>query len=260
MPPTSPPRTFSRQALRQLDELAEQEFGIPTLVLMENAAAALARVCLAQGGLKPGDAVVVVCGGGSNGGDGLAAARHLDNAGCNPRPLLLRRVDDLRGDAAVNGRIARAMGLPLVEPPPGGWTHESLRPAFAHAAAGARVLVDAVLGTGADRPVEASSPAGLAVALINAWRAGRNAAVHTAARAVVAADLPSGMDADTGRGLVGTSGDCVRADFTVTFTGHKRGFAAPGAAAFTGGVVVADVGAPRNLVERLADPLAPDGG
>ena len=166
---------------------------------------------------------LILCGGGNNGGDGYALARHLHNAGWQVAVAAAKPVDALDGDAAVNARVAAKMGI-VISPA----TPERV------ADSGARLLVDALLGTGLTRP-----PRQDAAALIRA--------VNAHAAPTLAVDVPSGLDCDAGRPL-GPAADCVRATLTVTFVAEKVGF--PRAAEWLGEVVVAGIGCPRVAIER----------
>ena len=206
-----------------MDRICAEDFGLPTIVLMENAARALFD-CVADvlGGRTPAR-VLVVCGGGNNGGDGYAVARHLGNAGHDVTILAAKPADEFDGDAAVNARVAEKMSLPIL-------------PATADriAASDADVIVDALLGSGLTSP-----PRPDAAALIRAMNA------HPAR--VVSADVPSGLDGDVGRPL-GDDEDCVRADATVAFVAERVGFEE--AQAWLGRVVVGDIGCPREAIDR----------
>jgi len=197
---------------RALDEWAIGQLGMPGLDLMERAGFGLAEAC-AQA--RPGP-IVVVCGGGNNGGDGLVAARLLREQGRETRVLLLGDPDQLRGDARTN--LERLPGAPT-EP------FESSR------LEGAACIVDAILGTGfAGAPRE---PAAGAITAVNA-AAARGAAV-------VACDVPSGVDASTGEVL----GPAVEADWTVTFHAAKPGLCVAPGKRHAGIVTVVDIGIPR---------------
>lgn len=241
--------TFTREGVRRLDSAARDEFAIPTIVLMENAAFALERACLGElaattppGAHSPARTALILCGPGNNGGDGLALARRLHNAGVRVGVALSHPAERAKGDARTNLEIVRRMGLPL----------ETVSPAEAGGAldamcvrlGGPALLVDALLGTGADRAPEA--PIDAMIAWLNARRA-----AHTSGR-VVAVDIPSGLDCDTGVPLAGAG--AVRADLTVTLAGLKVGFRNPASREFTGRIVVGDIGAPRELLERFAMP------
>jgi NAD(P)H-hydrate epimerase len=166
--------------------------------------------------------VAVVCGPGSNGGDGLAAARHLANRGIDVRLHLALPADAYRdgSDAATNLAIVRAMGIAVAE---GG----SLgRPAL---------VIDALLGTGLSRDVR--DPLRAAILEINA-----------AGCPVLAVDVPSGLDANTGRVL----GAAVRATVTATMVAPKVGFRLLDGPAHVGDVVIVDIGVPPAVVRRVA--------
>jgi NAD(P)H-hydrate epimerase len=220
---------FTREALRELDRRAVEEFHIPILVLMENAGRAVAEVARRQ--LKKEGRALILAGPGNNGGDGLVTARHLHNAGVPVRVLLLAARDRYEGAAGVQLKIVDAMKL-AVEVLSAG--HAALRDWIVESSPG-DLIIDALFGTGLSRPVE-----GLAAEVIKA----ANSARHP----ILAVDIPSGMDCDTGM-AVGAGGPVIKAVETVSFCGLKKGFAT--AAAWTGKVTVADIGAPRELLEKL---------
>lgn len=225
-------RTLTRADVREIDRLATAEFGLDGVVLMENAGANAAALLSGLGVAGP---VVIACGRGNNGGDGFVIARHLDAAGHPVRLLLAAAPGAYEGDAAVNLRVAERSGLPiacLADADEEGWRR---------AASGAAWLVDALLGTGCVGPPR--GPAAAAIEAINLSRAAAGAALVR----VLAVDLPSGLDADTGV----AAGGCIRADVTATFVAAKAGFANPAAAAFTGAVHMLGIGAPGSLLRRF---------
>lgn len=223
-------RSLSRAEVREVDRRAIEDYGVPGVVLMENAGAGTARLLESLG---VGGPVAVACGKGNNGGDGFVIARHLDLAGHAVRLLLACRPEEVRGDAAVNLRIAERSGLTIE------CLADGDQAAWEVAVAGADWIVDALLGTGAS-----GTPMGAIAAAIGAINAGR----ARGGTRVLAVDLPSGLDCDTGT----AAGACVRADATATFVARKRGFDAAGAAAFTGDVHVIGIGAPRAVLEAGA--------
>lgn len=231
--------TYTREALRRIDRIAVEELGIPSIVLMENAARGLAEVAREYAQSEHATGYVILAGPGSNGGDGLAAARHL--AGELPLEIIAAfEADCARGDAAVHYRIATAMGVPI--------THageSDAAPLLARAitrAGGRPLIIDALLGTGLTGPAR-----GAAAALIAALEGARGRCAAT-----VSADVPSGLDADTGEPL----GPCVRATATVSFVGVKAGFLMPPALPWIGTVHCRGIGAPLPLVRRLGVPRA----
>jgi NAD(P)H-hydrate epimerase len=226
---------FTRDQVRRVDAEAIERYGIPGIVLMENASRPLAQQALAMldGSKHRRTAkVLIICGGGNNGGDGFAAARHLHNAGLDTTVVLMRPADSYRGDAATNLNICSAMALNLIE-------------AAADPVAALQQLpehdlvIDGLLGTGLTSDVR--PPLDAVIDWINQQSA-----------PVLAIDIPSGLDCDTGAPL----GCAVRADATVTFVGIKAGFTQPGAAAYTGRVIVGDIGVPRQLIESLGEPAS----
>lgn len=221
-------RPLSRAEVRSLDARAADELGLPTLVLMENAGRGAADWLRAR--LTPDARVVIVCGPGNNGGDGGVVARHLDGWGFDVRVLWFARADRLSADAATQHAILDRSGIVqmMID---GSIDATRLDALFA----GADWLVDALLGTGLTRPAEGA----LAEVI---------AALNRSGRPILALDLPSGLDADTGRPL----GVAVRATATVSFVAPKLGFDWPGGAAtFTGDVHVVDLGLPRRLLGSL---------
>jgi len=215
---------LSRDEVRAIDRRAIEEFGVPGVVLMENAGRAAAEL-LVSFGIHGG--VAICCGKGNNGGDGFVIARHLDNRGAAVRVLLFARSEELTGDAAINYRIIQKARLPIVSMAGEAFDESALRHEFATSA----WVVDALFGTGLSGPVRA--PFDRIISIIN----------DSPAR-VFAVDIPSGLDCDMGLPL----GATVRAEHTVTFVARKKGFAALAARGWLGQVHVADIGAPRGLV------------
>jgi NAD(P)H-hydrate epimerase len=217
-------RSLTRAQARQIDQLAVERYQMPSILLMENAARGVAVVADAMlGKAAGGDGVLILCGGGNNGGDGLAAARHLHNRGYRVQIGLTGDPATYRGDALINWNIIRAMNLPA-----GSLDVARLkddRPAL---------VIDAIFGTGLDRPPRQPFPA---IAQ----------AINDAGIPVLAVDLPSGMDCDTGLPL----GACIRATRTVTFVAPKAGFLAASSRELTGDVVVADIGCPREIFDGI---------
>ena len=217
-------RLVGAAEMRAIDEAAIRALGIPGLRLMEAAGAAVAAHAAL---LAPRGRVVLACGAGNNGGDGWVAARLLHAAGREVLAVSLAPRDRLRGDARAAREAAEAAGVPV---------REAAGAAALDAGPG-ELLVDAILGTGLGRP-----PEGLAAAAIR-----RIGELRRAGARVLAVDLPSGLDADTGR----PPGDCVRADRTVTFAFPKRGLLLFPGAELAGEVAVADIGIPAEAAARV---------
>jgi len=225
-----PRPTITRRQAREVDRRAIEEFGMSGLVLMENAGRGMTDVICRR---LPGDGsaakIVVCCGKGNNAGDGFVIARHLDLRGHDVRVALWADPDELAGDAAANYRILAKTGVPIEV---FGSRHDRER--LAAELAGAAWIVDALLGTGARG--EPREPIDAVIEQINA-----------AGVPIMAVDLPSGLDCDTGRAARHT----IRAEVTCTFLAVKAGFTAPDAAQYTGEVEVLDIGAPRKLLDEV---------
>jgi NAD(P)H-hydrate epimerase len=229
--PQPPPRsTLTSDQVRELDARAWREYGLPGLVLMENAGAGCAQRLQQLGLAGP---IVIVCGSGNNGGDGLVIARHLDNSGHAVRVVLLGDPARLSPDAAVQWRVVTAAGL-------------DAQVVTAEQAASARywqaalsdcsTIIDAILGIGSQGELRPPLPAVLT--LLNNSPALR-----------IAIDLPTGLNADTG--IPGSI--TFRAARTLTLVAPKAGFHNPLAAAFLGTVDVIPIGIPRRLLQDFHD-------
>jgi len=214
------------EQMREIDRRAIQDIGIPGVVLMENAGRRVFEE--AKSMVSASDGVVIVLSGkGNNGGDGFVVARHLINNGYDVRAYLVGKAADVSGDAAINLAVLRQMGTVVNE-----LYHENDVEALVPDLRGASLVVDALLGTGAKGAVK-----GLYAALVSALDGSR----------VLSVDVPSGLDADTGKPLL----MAVRAEKTVTFQYLKRGFTHPSAQEFLGELVVADIGIPRLCAEGI---------
>ena len=204
--------------MASLDDRVQVEYGLPGLVLMENAGREAA--CFVRGRYGTGARVAVVCGPGNNGGDGLVAGRHLSLRGHRVELWLGADEGAYRGDALANLGIAKSLGLAVRRAP------EDARE-LAEALHGADVIVDAFFGTGfrgAPRPE--------AAAILSA--------MNRAGPPVVALDIPSGVEADTGA----VHGEAVRAVATVTFALPKLGCLLHPGAGCAGELVVVPISLP----------------
>ena len=219
---------FTRAALRRIDSEAVEEHGMTGLELMENAARGATRLaCSMLAELEQPAVILVACGRGNNGGDGWAISRLLVDEGHRPHVVHLGSPAP-GSDASINMERAREAGVPFREYQPG---EELQLPEDPH------LVIDAMFGTGLDRLMEGASLA------LSRWINGHPAPV-------LAVDLPSGLDADSGQPL----GEAVRASATATFVGPKVGFSANGASAWTGEVHVVDIGVPPTLLQQHGTP------
>lgn len=227
--PDRPMLWFSRAQLMQVDRRAVEEFGISVLMLMENAGREVAQV--ARSYTMEGSSVLILAGAGNNGGDGLVAARHLANHG--HRVTILLTVDEHKftGAAQTQLQIIRKMGIPLAILPR---QKEAFTQWLEHSDVGDAV-VDAIFGTGLNRPLDGSIQELIA-------------AVNQSNRRVISVDIPSGLECDTGQAL----GGAVRATHTVSFCGMKIGFEAADAISYLGQLSIGDIGAPQSLLQACS--------
>jgi len=226
-------RILTAEAMREVDRAAIEDLGIPSLVLMENAALGVVdAIGEATGAIGEAESAAVFCGPGNNGGDGLAVARHLAVRGWEITVFLASGGKELSGDAGAQLAICRKMDLPIVELA----TEGDARSALA-AAEGHDLIVDALFGTGLARPLS-----GLFAVLVDG--------ISDLARPCVAVDLPSGLNGSRAEPL----GPHVRAALTVTFAAPKVAHVLTPAAAAVGELVVADLGIPPRLIEEVAEP------
>lgn len=221
--------TLTRAQTRAIDHAAIHEHGIPGLQLMENASGAVADEAVAMlGSDVRGRTILVLCGGGNNGGDGLAAARMLHQAGARVCVIALRPFDQYTGDARTNLDRCVERGMDVIDA-----SDDPM--AVLRQVDPPDMVIDALLGTGITSPVRPPVDA------VIAW-------VNESGATVLAVDIPSGLDCDTGHPL----GAAVQANATVTFIANKIGFTRPQAHRYTGRVVVADIGTPPHLLEESA--------
>jgi hydroxyethylthiazole kinase-like uncharacterized protein yjeF len=215
-------KIVSAEEMRTIDRVTSERFGVPSLILMENAGAAVAERVLA--GYASARRLVVFCGKGNNGGDGFVAARLLHEAGKSVQLILLANAAELRGDAAV---MFAKLPIAAIEVR----SVEELR----SYRVSADLYVDAILGTGFKPPV--SDLYAAAIAMMNASQT-----------PVVAVDIPSGAEADAAalqKGII------ARADAVITFTAprpaHLFGLLT------SGSTYVADIGSPKEAVISSLD-------
>ena len=242
--------------MREVDRLTTERYGLPSLLLMEQAAAASLRAIAARLGRElAGMHVLILCGRGNNGGDGAALARQLWLAGARVEVLIFGEVADTHGDARTNFEVVRQLAG---SQPNDGETSASL--SFAECASEEAwverraalpvcdVVVDALFGTGLTRPL-----AGLFRRVVLDVTEQREQVAHSkdARPLVVSLDLPSGLDADS-PALIG---DTIAADLTITFTAPKPANVLPPAAHRNGQLFVADIGSPSALLTETGSQL-----
>ena len=211
--------------MREIDRRTIEEVGIPGLILMENAGLGVVEAVLDLLKDIHDGRVVVFCGKGNNGGDGMVVARHLFNRGIDVDIYLTGKKNSLQGDALANMNILDGFNLKINE-----LTDKKGLTRIGQF----DLIVDALLGTGITGEVK-----GLAADVIH-W-------INVRSEPVVSVDLPSGLHSDTGF----FSGACVKADYTVTMAELKRGLLVPPGREMAGNVSVVDIGSPRFVSDSI---------
>ncbi len=201
-------RTISVKQAQKFDQDAQKKLGLPSIILMENAGRHVAQEALKMLGKKKN--VLVVCGAGNNGGDGLVAARHLLNAGIKVGVLMAGKPAKLKSDPKINYNILKRMG-----------TAKFIR----RFSGRYDLIIDSLFGIGLKSEVRRPH-----AEIIDQMNAGK--------RPILAVDVPSGLDADTGAVM----GGAVKAGRTVTFVAPKKGFFLKQGPACCGRIVVRDIG------------------
>lgn len=200
---------MTRQEVRDFDRWAIEILKIPGVVLMENAGKNFTHIFLEKIKPSPGAKIVIICGTGNNGGDGFVIARHLANQGFDARIVIYGETEKISGDARINYEIVKNMNLPI------GKVDLSR----------SDIIIDAILGTGFTGVLRQDLSE-----LIDR--------INSLNKTIVAVDIPSGLDCDTGF----VQNAAIKADLTITFAAYKRGFLNPDSRQFTGCVSVADIG------------------
>ncbi|MBQ3124764.1 MAG: NAD(P)H-hydrate dehydratase [Clostridia bacterium] len=209
------------EEMRNLDRAATEIGKIPSILLMENAALACVNELKKDFDVSK-CSVAIFCGKGNNGGDGLAIARHLYNAGVKVNIFLVSG-NDFSGDAKINYDIVNAMDVPV--------DTVTDTEDFEYVIRSYDIVIDAILGTGISGDVR-----GLIFDVIRL--------INENARYVMAVDVPSGINSDSGE----ICGICINADKTVTFAAYKTGMFMYPAADSVGEVVVAPISIPKTVV------------
>lgn len=221
----------TKEQMRELDRVTIEELAVPGELLMESAGAAVARYAvdvMHSSGIRD-PRILIVCGAGNNGGDGFVAARHLVDHVVALDVFMLSAPTSLKGDALAN--YERLSAFPAR-------VHDGSSPTSLERlellAGGADLIIDAIFGTGLDRPVEGHPRAAIE-------------AIARAGQPVLAVDMPSGLDANTGR----IHGVALRADHTVTFAVAKQGQLLFPGRSLVGRLRVEGIGIPVGLAPRV---------
>lgn len=226
---------------RKLDQLAADDFGIPTIVLMENAAIGLCKHALDMLDSARNQSILICCGPGNNAGDGFALARHLHNQGLSPTIVMTAPADGIAGDAKINLDIITKMGITIIDADDYLQASNTSTPALIPG-----LIIDALFGTGLTGPIT-----GIAASLINHINTQRSQG-----SLVLAVDVPSGLNAQTGSRI----SEPIIADRTVTFAALKEGYRTIEAQPYLGEIHLAQIGIPEILLKTLGNPIEPPQG
>ena len=235
---------ISAKQMREIDRLTTEEYGVPSLALMQAAAnACFLEIEKRYSGKLADQSVRVLCGPGNNGGDGAALALMLSGAGAETEVILFGRVDNIRGDARTNFNRVRELSndphnrLTFIE-----CNASPEWKALSSQSSSNDIIVDALFGTGLTRPLE-----GIFAEVVQDI-ADKN---FEKSPFILSVDIPSGLNSDSSQ-LIGTA---VEASQTVTFTAPKVANVIPPASYANGRLIVADIGSPTALLERPASDL-----
>jgi hydroxyethylthiazole kinase-like uncharacterized protein yjeF len=207
--------------IQKLDRVAIDEYGMPSIILMENAGRLVAAEVLRQLKRKKNPKVSVICGLGNNAGDGFVVARHLINAGIKAKVYHFGKEKQLKVDALINYRFFKKLRFPIA---PIKLSNQGLLPAEISKV---DIVVDAIFGAGLNRDIQ--NPFKSIIEGINSSSA-----------KIISVDIPSGLNGTTGK----IYGVCIKANTTVTFSLAKKGFYKNYGPALTGKVIVVDIGIP----------------
>src|SRR3984893_9190639 len=225
-------RVLNSTQMREADRRTIEEIGIPSLVLMENAGRQVVAAMEATHSDLLERRVAVLCGHGSNGGDGFVAARTLMQRGVDVSVFLIGGIADVRGDARINLEILGRLGLSVVEVA----DSQAWELHFSDVS-NCTLIVDAIFGTGLNAPVS-----GLIQSVI--------ASVNASGNPVDSIDLPSGLSADSSEPI----GDSIEAGLTVTIAAPKLPLVLPPAETRAGDIVIADIGIPPEVLDTVDGP------
>ena len=225
-------RVLNAAQMREADTRTTDEIGIPSIVLMENAGRQVVAALEANYSDLLTRQVAILCGRGSNGGDGFVVARTLYQRGVGVSVFVLGSIGEVRGDARMNLEILGRLGLTTVE-----IADEQAWELHFSEIAKCDLIIDAIFGTGLKAPLS-----GMLETVV--------ADVNASGIPVVAVDLPSGISADTPELL----GDCIHAAMTVTLGAPKLPLVLPPGESYAGSVVIADIGIPTEVLEAVDGP------
>ena len=218
-----------QKEMQQMDQYTIEKLGLPGVVLMENAGAKVVEEILAD---PPCDnpRVIVLAGGGNNGGDGFVIARRLWDLGMEPLLCLLVNPDRMKGDAKVHFNVFTNRGLPIF------YLHENMLEDLRMKLNQADIIIDAILGTGVNGPVQ--EPLSQVISMVNEYEGKKS---------IISVDIPSGVSSDDGKVI----GAAVKATKTITFVFPKKGFFLHDGPKYVGEWKAVDISVPPTIAIEL---------
>jgi len=217
MTPVPLKKFLTAQEAKNIDLKAREKLGIRILVLMENAGRQIAQQAIKS--YKANDKIAIFCGKGNNGGDGLVTARHLLTCGIKPDVFLACKTSEVKNEARENLEILLKLKQKIFEVSENNLSNIRISQYG--------LIIDALLGVGLSGQVR-----GIYVDLIRL--------INFSKAYILSVDIPSGLDATTGKIL----GSCIKADETVSFVKGKRGMFLASGPKHCGKIVIADLGVP----------------
>ncbi|MDP4179979.1 MAG: NAD(P)H-hydrate dehydratase [Bacillota bacterium] len=222
-------KVVTPEQMNMIDSEAINKIGIPSIVLMENAALKVVEEVLKGFDSICGKRIIVIAGKGNNGGDAFAAARHLYNKGALVKVFLTSQKSDIKNDPAINLKIIEKMKIETVE-----LTDSSQIFDLEMELEGCDLILDGIFGTGFKGQVK-----GLIDEIIDA--------INNSGKLTIAIDIPSGINGENGK----IEGKCIKADKTVTFVLPKIGLSVYPGCDYTGELAVSDIGIPDFIIKSL---------
>ncbi|NYE04145.1 NAD(P)H-hydrate epimerase [Bacillus niacini] len=218
-----------QKEMQKMDQYTIEKLGLPGVVLMENAGArAVEEILKSTANSNP--RVIVLAGGGNNGGDGFVIARRLFDLGLQPQLWILADPERIKGDAKLHLDVYMNRGLPLIQ------LQKNKINILQDELSNADIIIDAILGTGVNGPVR--EPLKDVISLVNTY-AGK--------KMILSVDIPSGVSSDTGK----VEGEAIKASKTITFVYPKKGFFLNQGPQHIGEWKAVDISVPPSIVEKL---------
>ncbi len=245
-------KVLTAEEMREVDRLTTEKYGIPSILLMENAAHAAARVIAERlGGSVKGKSFLILCGKGNNGGDGAALARILWTQGASVTVNLLGKIEETKGEARTNFEICKniydkmeeGFRLRFFEYHGNNWVNEV-------GSGGGRIVIDALFGTGLSKSIEGQIKE--FVERVNRYKNPYDYRhPFFKLQYLISLDVPSGLNSDLSEQI----GENIQAHITIAFAAPKLANVLPPASNYNGELVVANIGSPPELIENSPSKL-----